>query len=274
MPVHGGIAPPHLDSALRSTIRQTLPPDEIVLVRDGFLSPPLERVIQKWSEHPFTQIRCCSLSCSRGAATALQLGLKFCSHPLVARMDADDINVETRFEQQISFMDQNRSTDVLGGWIREFDTAPPLSGRLRKVPQDAGRVARAAPFRCPLNHTSVMYRKDSVLAFGGYDVRFTGIEDYHLWAKMLMGGSMMGNLPEILVFVRTSNDLYRRRGGLHYARVELLLEREFLRMGFIHFPLFLFNVTTRLSVRLMPNRVRKAIYRAFLRSARLLKPFS
>ena len=265
MPVHDGIRPEYLCDAIRSIVEQSLPPKEIVLVKDGWVSDELEGVIRKWFDSHTGLFRCIGLKKNMGMARALQTGLKHCTHSLIARMDADDVSVDGRFYKQALFMSQNPRIDVLGGWISEFGKNPHISDAIRKVPVTPEEIAEMAPFRCPLNHMTVMYRKEAVMACGGYDERFGGLGDYDLWARMLMQGSKMKNLPEVLVHARATHAFYGRRGGWPYARVELRLERELLRIGFIGIFHFLFNVSLRLGVRLVPHGVRATFYSRFLR---------
>ena len=265
MPVHGGIRPQYFAGAIESVVEQSLSPQEIVLVKDGWISRELDDVIRKWRDSHSRLIRCIGLKKNMGMAHALQIGLGQCAHSLIARMDADDVSVEDRFEKQVSFLHQNPGIDVLGGWISEFSRHPHMVDAVRKVPITHEEIASMAPFRCPLNHMTVMYRKEAVLACGGYNQRFGGLGDYDLWARMLLEGSKMWNLPEVLVHARATHEFYGRRGGWQYARVELMLEREFLRIGFIGLFHFLFNVSVRLGVRLVPHGLRAMFYSDILR---------
>ncbi len=265
MPVYDKVEPTHLDAALKSIIRQTRCPQEIVLVKDGSLGKALEKVIRKWAALYSGRFEEIALDQRRGVAQALQVGLQACSNDLVARMDADDISVETRFQEQVAFMDKNLRAQAVGGWIGEFDGSVQRTRAIRKAPSSPKDIAASALFRCPFNHMTVMYRKKAVMACGGYDDRFRGIEDYHLWARMLMNSCSMYNLPRILVHVRSPKEIYRRRGGWTYARAELRLQREFLRMGFIGWGPFLWNVPVRLLVRLLPVGLRAGIYAHCLR---------
>ena len=79
-----------------------------------------------------------------------------------------------------------------------------------------------------------MFKKHAVLAVGGY-MHFPLFEDYYLWARMLINGAMFYNIQESLLFFRSSEEMFKRRGGLKYAISELNLQREFARMGFINY---------------------------------------
>ena len=75
----------------------------------------------------------------------------------------------------------------------------------------------------------------AVLAAGGYgDLPL--MEDYALFARMLMGGARAVNVPEPLVFYRVGEAAFKRRGGRELLRSELRLQREFRRMAFTSRP--------------------------------------
>ncbi len=109
-----------------------------------------------------------------------------------------------------------------------------------------------------------MFKKHAVLAVGGY-MHFPLFEDYYLWARMLINGAMFYNIQESLLFFRSSEEMFKRRGGLKYAISELNLQREFARMGFINYYELFRNVTIRFVSRLIPNKVREFVYLKLLR---------
>ena len=60
-----------------------------------------------------------------------------------------------------------------------------------------------AYYRCPINHPTVMFRRDAVLDVGNYREMEYG-EDYELWYRVLANGKELANIPEILVKVRAT----------------------------------------------------------------------
>ncbi|WP_152422009.1 glycosyltransferase [Natrialba chahannaoensis] len=256
--------PDHLTIALDSVLDQMEVPSEIVLVADGPLTTELENVIERFrTSHPevFTLVR---LESNQGLGAALRAGLEACSYEFVARMDADDISKPERFEAQISYLLENPDVDVVGSYVGEFRDQPDAIDNVREVPSDSESVARMARFRSPTNHPSVMFRRSSVLEAGNYRP-YRSMQDYELWMRMLSQGYTIENIPAVLVKCRAGDGLYERRGGVSYARLEVQLQREFLRMGAISWFEFLRNVAIRIPVRLLPNNVRGWIYRTFLR---------
>lgn len=265
LPTYSGDEPIGLSEALESVVTQTCSPDEILIVMDGDLTQELEAVVEEYvTEYP-NMVEPLMLSERCRLGTALRRGVEAASNELIARQDADDLSVPDRFERQISFLDANPEVDVVGGSVEEFDENMSRTIGKREVPTTHDEIRRMARFRCPMNHMTVVFRRKSVLDAGNY--RDTDpMEDYDLWIRMLMNGARFANLPEVLSKVRAGTEMYHRRGGWEYARQEISFQREFHRKNFISTPVFLFNVITRTTLRLIPNRARKEIYEGITRN--------
>jgi glycosyltransferase involved in cell wall biosynthesis len=255
----------NLKAALESVADQTLPPNEIVVVKDGPLTSELDEVLDDFS-HRFPNLKIVALDRNVGLGPALNAGLAAVSHDIVARMDSDDISLRHRFELQTSLLANSPSLSLVGSAVAEFIDDPAVLTCVRQVATDHGAILKAFSRVSPVNHPSVVYQRNAVLACGGYSSEFAQ-EDYHLWAKMLAAGYRFQNLEEPLVLMRTGEGLYNRRGGLAYARSEARLQREFLRMGMISPLRFAFNVAGRYVVRALPVAIRKQIYVKLLRRA-------
>jgi glycosyltransferase involved in cell wall biosynthesis len=254
--------PDYFNAALESLSNQTLKADEVVLVKDGWLTPELEKVIDNYINK--LNIRCISLENNVGLGLALQTGILHCQSDLVARMDTDDICDPERFEKQIAFFRNNPDIDVLGSWISEFEDNPNSVYAYRKLPTKHEELLHFAKKRNPMNHVTVIYRRQAVINSGNYQ-SIIGFEDYYLWAKMLLNNVKFANLPEYLVAVRAGKKMLDRRGGLKYCINEISLQQEFMNLGFINIMEFVRNLSMRLPIFLMPNRVRQLVYQYALR---------
>ncbi len=253
-----------LARALRSVIDQTVQPDEIVVVADGPLTSELDAVLDEMDEERPDLLKRTSLPNNRGLGAALNHGVEVCSHEWVARMDADDIAVKDRFERQLKYISEHPGTDVVGGYIGEFDEDPEHIETIREVPTTPEEIRSAARFRCPLNHPTVLFRRSAVLDVGNYRP-LRSMQDYDLWMRMIAAGYTLANIPVVLVNCEAGEELFYRRGGLEYARIETKLQYEFLRLGVISTPVFLLNICARIPLRLAPNRLRGLVYRTLLR---------
>jgi glycosyltransferase involved in cell wall biosynthesis len=263
MAVYAREQPANLAAALNSIADQTVPPDEILVVKDGPLTPDLDRVLEEFgSRHE--ELRIIALPMNVGLGKALNAGLAAASNELVARMDSDDISVSQRFERQIGQLADKPELSVIGSFIAEFVSDPAILTGIRAVPVEHAAIRAAFSRISPVNHPSIVYRRSAVLASGGYSPDFVQ-EDYHLWGKMLAAGYQFANISEPLVLMRTGEGLFARRGGMRYARSEARLQREFLRMGMISPARYVTNLMTRCTVRVLPVGIRKALYELLLR---------
>lgn len=241
---------------------QTLKPAEIVLVKDGPLTPELDAVIDDFRRSaPLTVV---ALERNRGLGIALCEGLKHCTCELVARMDGDDVAKPERFARQVEFMTGHPDIAVCGSWIDEFIGSTDNVVSQRRLPETSAELVAFGRRRNPLNHPTVMFRKSAVEAVGGYE-HFPLFEDYWLWARMLTAGYRFYNFQEPLLWFRTSADVYRRRGGWRYAMTELKLQYRLRKLGYISFMDIIVGGGIRFAVRILPNSIRKTLYNKLAR---------
>jgi len=252
-----------LDRCLASITKQDLIPDQLVLVRDGPVHPKVEDCVNSFSKTlPLHHLH---FSSNRGLGLALRDGLQACKHEFVARVDSDDRSVPERFALQVNHMTNNPSISVIGGWLREYyqTTSGPV-GIIRQTPLQHASITKAARHRNPFNHPTVMFRRSHVLNSGNYEPCLF-FEDYFLWAKMLMAGYRFENLSDILVETDVTSDYFSRRGGFAYMKHEFHLAQKLREINFFSFTNTYFFILCRLPLRLLPLKLRKYIYKTFLR---------
>jgi len=272
MSVYAKETPQRLDRALRSVWDdQIVRPDEIVLVEDGPLPPKLRRTIQKWQKDLSDRFVVVRLPENVGLGPALQKGLEACRYRLIARMDSDDISVPQRFLEQLKVF-ENGDIDVCGSWVAEFESDPATILGIRKVPRHHKEIEQFAKWRSPLNHPSVMFRKESVAEVGGYRA-FEGFEDYDLWVRFLLAGKRVYNIQEPLVLMQADSGQINRRRGWRYAMQEVKFWKEAKDLGFVSGFEALRNIMLRSLLRCLPASFLQKLYRKFLRS-RIRLPLS
>jgi glycosyltransferase involved in cell wall biosynthesis len=108
----------NLEQCLESLANQTLPADEIVVVKDGTLTYALEKALLEWQEK--LPLKIIGYTENKGLAYALNYGLQYCSHELVARMDSDDICMPDRFKKQVKYLEMNKDAVIVGTSLLEF----------------------------------------------------------------------------------------------------------------------------------------------------------
>lgn len=254
--------PEWLSLALESMAAQTVPPAEVVLVFDGPLTEGLVAVVDAFdAAHPGLLVRV-PLERNVGLGPALNAGLARCSCDVVARMDADDFSRPARLERQLAKLAEGY--DMVGCNATEFsgDVDSPNSERV--MPETHDEIIRFAKRRAPFVHPAFVVRRSSLEAVGGYrSVPYA--EDFDLFIRLLRAGSRGYNLQEPLVAVRVDDDVYRRRGGLGYARDMLSFNALELREGWFSPAEFLVRSAANVGVALIPNGARDLVYKRLLR---------
>lgn len=210
--------PGFLKLALESIYEgQTRKPDEIVVVFDGPLTPEQHAVLEQFRVGKEQVVRYYPQEVNRGLGEALKIGSAYCTGDYIFRMDSDDISHERRFEKQIAYMEAHPEIDVLGSDIAEFDKVPEDSQRVRSCPETHADIIRMSRHRNPMNHMSVCIKRSALEAVGGYQTLLL-LEDYYLWLRMIAAGYQLANLQESLIYARTGNGFYARRGSKKQIR--------------------------------------------------------
>lgn len=257
--------PEYLDIALNSILNQTLMPDEILIVKNGKLPNELNEIINKYNKLYPTKLKILSWEINQPLGYALKIGVENCSHEYIARMDSDDIARKDRFEKQVEFLINNPQIDIVGSSISEFEDNPKKILSYRVLPEKQQEIYKFAQFRCPMNHQTVMFKKEAVLKVGNY-IPFKDIDDYYLWGRMLKNGAIFANIKDCLVNARAGNAMFKRRANLTYFfNNEMPLQIEFLKIGFINWLQFLRNIFLKFLLRALPTKLMGLYYNKFLR---------
>ena len=258
--------PEALDLALNSVLdKQTLKPDELVLVEDGPLTDELYKVVNDYEKKYPNIIKIYPLEKNGGLGSALNHGLSKCSNDLIVRMDSDDVSCEDRFEKQIDYMIKHPEISVLGGAISEFEDDPSKPVRLKNMPITYEEVKKYARFRNPINHVTSCFRKKDIESVGGYKDIFY-LEDHYLWSRLLVNNKVIENLPDVLVYVRIGNGFLDRRGNKRYVNGWKKLQNYLYKNKFITFYEKERNMLGMYVITYSPKWVRSLLYSKVLRS--------
>lgn len=239
--------------------QQTLKPAQIVLVEDGPLTVDLQSEIANWEDKLGAVLDIVTLPKNVGLGEALNAGLDVCKYELVVRMDTDDVAVPTRFQRQVEFMHCRPEIAASSGQIEEWDKDLAVMVGKRSVPIESDAVIRFSKKRSPLNHAAAVFRTSAVRSVGGYPPLRNG-QDYGLWAMLLMRGYRLSNLPEILLKVRTGDEVFVRRGAKFLVHELALLDFQ-RSIGFLRADQFLVNSVLKSILRLSPKCLKRAAYR-------------
>ena len=258
--------PEFFDLALESiTSKQTIMPDEIVIVKDGPLTKELDLIIKKYMDKYKNLFHIIPLEKNMGLGYALNIGLEQCKNEIVMRMDTDDISLSDRFEIQLKFMNEHKDVIAVGGSIAEFkEDYINENKRIKEMPLTSNDIIKYSKFRCPINHMTVCFRKSEILKVGGYKPLLY-VEDYYLWARLLVNNKKLANIPEILVNVRIGNGFNKRRGQKKIISSWKILQKYMYENKFIN---YFEKERNMLGVRCIvyaPSCIKDFLYKKYLR---------
>ncbi|WP_303292773.1 glycosyltransferase [Marinobacter sp. ST-43] len=265
MSVYRGDSAEHFLEAAESILNQTLPPLEVVIVQDGPVPSLLEGAISDLSNR-FEKVKVIKLTENVGLAKALNVGLEHCKFEMVARMDADDISLENRFESMIPKFLGRRDLSLMGGQHIVFDSNMSISEGVRRVPTEFEDIVKFSRLRTPINHPTIVFRKADVLEVGGYPENVGRFEDWGLCLALFAKGKKIVNSNDVVLHVRGGGDMMARRSGFKYMLEEVRALNQMRRNGFISLFWFSFNVVVRSPLRFLSSDMIKVFYNRVLRA--------
>lgn len=254
----------YFDECMRSMLRQTVLPNEIVIVFDGPISKELNDCVRHYIQLYPNWIKIIKNEKNKGLGLALADGVPECTYELIARMDTDDIARSDRFEKQLQMFVDDSDLDICGSHIIEFEGG--LSNVLskRKVPLTHDEIAKYQKQRSAFNHMTVMYKKSTVLKAGNYE-HCPLMEDDMLWIRMLQAGAKCANIDDYLVYARTGYAMIERRGGFSYYKKYKNGRKKILDTGYINKQDYYKTIGVQFIVALVPKKVRLFIFTKLLR---------
>jgi len=197
MPVYNGEK--FLKEAIESILNQTYKDFEFLIVYDESTDGTLS-IIQEFQEQ---DARVVLINGDKeGISGALNKGIKKSRGKYIARLDADDISLPTRFENQINHMEIFK-LDICGGHSLLIDSDGKING-IGMVPRSHDLCGLSMMFMVPFAHSSVMILKSFLI---DSSLKYIGkYEDFDLWARMFSAGAKFGNVDDVVVRYRVLND--------------------------------------------------------------------
>lgn len=189
-----------LDTAVASMVGQSRTNWELLLV-DNASTDGSAALAAKWAVRD-ARIRL--LHEPRiGIAHALNRVLEQAKGAYIARMDADDVSLPERLAKQVAYLDAHPGVGVLGTRTRFESSVEKSSGMAWYVGWQNAIITPHEHYvkrfvDAPLAHPTVMFRRELVERFGGYE---TGPlpEDHELWLRWMHHGVRFAKLPEELL---------------------------------------------------------------------------
>ena len=186
--------------SIQSIIDQTYKDWELLVINDGSTDNTKSEVLSfrdsriKYIENPE----------NKKLIYTLNYGLELANGEYIARMDADDISLPTRFEKQVSYMNKHPECVVCGTLIQRFKDKKNIGKPIGVIGDDVRLKEYLFRDACFM-HPTVLFRADVVKKNKlKYDINYLHAEDYKFWIDMSDYGEFH-NLNEPLLKYRLSD---------------------------------------------------------------------
>jgi glycosyltransferase involved in cell wall biosynthesis len=188
-----------LRRAIESILTQTFTDFEFLIINDGSTDQSVA-IIQSYTDERITLVHN-EKNC--GIIDTLNKGIALAKGKYIARMDADDISLPTRFERQVQYLEQHPKIAVLATHIFEINAEEEKIGTWDKdiqnnVPED---IYRTMAKTCCIAHPTVMMQT-AIIRNYLYNKKQKGSEDWDLWMRLLSDGKRIDKVPEFLLRYR------------------------------------------------------------------------
>lgn len=203
LPVYNGAA--DVMQAVNTILAQTFANFELLIINDGSKDNSAE-ILNGLADPRIRLIHQDNL----GLAATLNKGLQLASGKYIARQDQDDLSHPQRLEKQFAYMESHPDC-ILLGTAAEIWVADTPTDRVHQHPVDHGTLSFDLLFNNPFVHSSVMLRKDEVIAAGGYstDRERQPPEDYELWSRLARVGQVANLADRLLVYREVPQSMSR-----------------------------------------------------------------
>ena len=193
LPVYN--ASQYILEALESLSNQTFADFEILAINDGSIDNSLDLLMDYARKEP--RLRVISRE-NRGLPKTLNEGIDLASGEYIARMDADDICLPSRFEKQLKFIEDN-NLDICGTQYEAFGSRSERSNMPIYCDDCYFRLLLAFT----MAHPSFL-GKSRIFQKYKYNEEFKFAQDYELCCRMALDKVKMGNCPDFLLMYRYS----------------------------------------------------------------------
>jgi glycosyltransferase involved in cell wall biosynthesis len=226
MPVYN--AQDYLHESIASVLSQTMANFEFLIFNDGSTDSSLE-IIKSFND---PRIVVFDYKKNSGYVKHLNFGISIAKGKYIARMDADDISVQNRFELQCAFMEANPEIGVCGSNFKFIG-----SKYVVRYPKSHGDISIYLLYDSAIGHPTAFIRtnvlRESEIL---YDENYIPAEDYQLWSR-LINYTKFANLNKVLLHYRQHNSQISsskssaqsiNRDLVRYQNFECILNRSIL----------------------------------------------
>lgn len=175
MPVYN--AEHFLREAIESILKQTFVDFECIIVDDASTDSSVS-IVESYDDPRIYLMRNKE---NHGSAYSMNRGMEAARGIYIARMDADDVSLPTRLQEQVGFLDAHPRVGVVGSNVEVIGDDHTYVWSYYTSPDD---IKASLLFQCSMAFPTVMMRKSMLDRHGiRFDETSRRAEDYDLWER-------------------------------------------------------------------------------------------
>lgn len=199
-----------IEKAIDSVLCQTFVDFEFIIVND---KPDRHenRVLLKTYEHKDARVRIIENEENIGLTKSLNKGLKLAKGKYIARMDADDISIPNRLQQQYEYMEENSDCLLLGANVDLIDENDNILNKIC-YPIDHDSLVKRLILKNCFAHPVLFYRK-SIMDIHNirYSEKFRYSQDYDFVTRVVGVGKSASINTSLLRYRKSSQQVGQLR---------------------------------------------------------------
>ncbi len=211
-----------LDESIISILGQTFADFEFIVVCD---SPDDADVCEQLFAYAEADPRMIILINEKacGFARSINRAIAVSQGKYVVRMDADDVSLPERIQQQVEFMERSPHIGICGMQAEVVDEQGRLVGRMQKPCRPENVVAYLF-HASPLVHPTYIVRRRVYELLGGYR-EFSPGQDYELLIRARRAGVLIANQPIVGLRYRINESSLSHRSLIKTMKMGQLMRR-------------------------------------------------
>lgn len=196
-----------LRQAIESILDQTYKDFEYIIILDNPDNDLHKRIIQEYTNND-KRIKFYVNEKNMGLTASLNKGLGLAKGKYICRMDADDISINKRIENQKRYLEEN-NYDLIGGISQMIDENGKSIYSIKKVPTNMDKIKKALRYNQIISHPTWFGKKEVFDKLNGYR-NMPLCEDYDFTLRAVLNGYKISNIDEtVLKYRMTSSSISR-----------------------------------------------------------------
>jgi glycosyltransferase involved in cell wall biosynthesis len=218
----------YLRPAIDSILSQTFRDFELILIDDGSKDSTV-KIIREYNDPRIVLIQ----QTNHGLVYSLNKGISIARGKYIARHDADDISLPSRFEKELQLLMSDPEIGVVGSFFTYLNEKTRDTSLTITSPTKDVDIKRSMYTCNPFGHGTTMIRKAVFSTVDPYTDAYGPTEDFELWRRVAKHWKF-GVVPEILYIYRlNSASISHTNGDIQHTNSNNLI-REQWKQPFIH----------------------------------------